>query len=126
MNKKIFFGAFSLTLLSFGAWFIILTNLSPYGSDFYVKLVFFTTLFIWLLGFLSFLIYLLNYLKNKTLPTAGDFWNYSRVAFLLTFIITTLLILQTLRVLTIWDALLLVSAIILIELFVRTRGQKYD
>jgi len=122
--RTYFFGLFSATLLSFGVWLAIFFYADPELADFLTFAAFFSSLFLWLTGALTFIIFYIRIsLSNREvifahLPAAG------RHAALTSAAITSLLIFQTLRVLSAWEAALVVVIIVLLELAARSKLKK--
>lgn len=115
------FGIFTATLLALGIFLAIFFNSDPYIADVFTKTAFFVSLFLFISGFLTFLgFYLRVYFSNReviynNLPVAF------RQAVLVSFLLTGLLALQSLRVLSLWDTIIFVVVVILIELYFRSR-----
>lgn len=119
--KSQLFGLFTVTLLALGIFLAIFLNSDPNVADIFTKTAFFVSIFLFTGGFLTFLgFYLRIYFSNReviynNLPIAF------RQAVLISFLLTGLLALQSLRVLSIWDAIIFVVVVILIELYFRSR-----
>lgn len=119
--KKQLFGIFTGTLLALGIFLAIFFNSDPYTADIFTKTAFFTSLFLFISGFFTFSgFYLRVYFSNReiiynNLPIAF------RQAVLLAFLLTGLLVLKSLQILSIWDAIIFVVVVILIELYFRSR-----
>jgi len=106
------------TLLGWASWLLVIGKMSPFQSGSLALILFYASLFIALTGTFGLLIYYLR-LWAKGMSQAGAHLNIAlREGFLLSGMITVGLIFQRLRVLTWWDALLLLFIILLIEFYV--------
>ena len=119
--KKYLFSIFTLTLISLGIWLLIIFNQSSKEADLITYGAFFSSLLIFLSGFLSLVLFYVRYnFSNKELvlsliPIA------IRQSVLISLAIVSILLFQSLKVLTWWDTFLLIIVIILVELFFKTR-----
>lgn len=119
--KRNLFIIFSGTLLAFGFWLTILFQTDPTYADILTWMAFFAALFIWLSGFLTFIIF---YIKV-------NFYNHEIIYSLLpatarqsseiALVVVGLMILQTLKVLGWWEGGLFILVIFLIELFFQSK-----
>lgn len=115
------FGIFTGTLLALGIFLAIFFNSDPYTADIFTKTAFFVSLFLFFGGFLTFLgFYLRVYFSNREV-IYDNFPVALRQALLVSFLLTGLLVLQSLRVLSLWDSIILTVVVILIELYFRSR-----
>lgn len=119
--KSQLFIVFSLTLICLGVWNIILFNYNPYSSDNFIISIFFTSLFVLLVGLLTFIFFYLKTWRSNHEIIYAHLPVSLRQAILISLIITGLIVLQTMRVLTLIDSLMFISLILLIELFFRTK-----
>lgn len=121
--KKSLFAIFTITLLSLGVWLAILFNTDPNNSDLITRCAFFASLFTFLAGFFTFLgFYLRVYFSNREV-IYSNFPIALRQSILLSLIIVGLLIFQSLKVLTIWTIVVYILAIVLIELFFKSKNK---
>ena len=115
---------FGLTLSSIFCWaafLIIIFTVNPYQADSLNLSFFFISLFFALLGTFALLGFYFR-VKWGNLDAIYAYLGISlRQAIWFSLCIVGLLILQAFRVLTWWDGALLVSAILLFELFFRTK-----
>lgn len=122
--RTYFFGLFAATLLSFGVWLAIFFFTDPELADFLTFGAFFSSLFLWLAGALTFIIFYLRVtLSNREvifahLPVAG------RHAALVSAAVVSLLVFQTLRVLSAWEVILIMVIVVLVELAARSKIPK--
>jgi hypothetical protein len=121
--KKNLFSLFTITLLAFGGWLTILFNVDPLKADNFVLVALYASLFLFLAGLLTFIGFGVRiYLSNREIIYA-HLTPSIRQATLLAFALVGLLFLQSLRVLSIIDAGAFLLAIILLELFFRSKPQ---
>ena len=122
--RNYLFWLFVGTLLALGVFLAILFNTDPQQADFLTKSAFFISLFLFLMGFLTFLgFYLRVYFSNReiiyaNLPIA------LRQAGLISFLLVGIIVLQALRVLTVWSAVILILMVVLMEMYFRTKPVK--
>lgn len=119
--RSYFFGLFAATLLCFGVFLVIFFYTDPDLADFLTFAALFSSLFLSLTGALTFIIFYVRLsIGNREvifahLPVAA------RHAALIAGLVTTLAILQTLRVLSTWEVILIVFIMILVELAARSK-----
>ncbi|MFH1012803.1 MAG: hypothetical protein V1760_03600 [Candidatus Peregrinibacteria bacterium] len=103
-------------VFGWASWLVVINKMSPFLSGYLALGLFYTSLFIALMGTFALLIYYLReWLGNKP---AGSYLNTAlREGVLLSVMIVVALAFQRLRVLTWWDALLLLAIIFLIEFY---------
>jgi len=122
-SKKILFFIFSITLLSTGLWVVLLCNQDPNISSNIVKILFFVSSYILLSGLLTFgLYYLRIHLSNKEIIYSHLITSI-RQSMLISLIIVGLLTMSALNLLNVWQAIMLIAAISMIELFFKTKGK---
>ncbi|MBI5411581.1 hypothetical protein HZA43_00205 [Candidatus Peregrinibacteria bacterium] len=112
-----------LITLFFGwtSWFLVLFRLSPFITGFLALVLFYASFFLALSSTFCLLIHFLRAWFNHE-PTAPPYLNIAlRQGTLLSMIVTLGLLFQRLRVLTWWDALLLVVIVVLIEFYMMVR-----
>lgn len=119
--KSYLFGIFVLTLLAMGVWLLILFNFNPYQADLLTVITFFVSLFLWLTGiFILIGFYIKVQISNNEI-IYSFISSTIRQSIILALAIVGILVLRTLRVLTWWDGILLALAVLLLELFFRTK-----
>ncbi|EKD56262.1 MAG: hypothetical protein ACD_58C00242G0001 [uncultured bacterium] len=119
--KTYLFVIFSMTLLSLGIWLMILFNIDPDSADLITKSAFFSSMFLWLMGIMIFIIFYLRiWVSNKeviynNLPIA------LRHAIFISLVITGLLALNSSNLLNWWDAGMFIVVITMLELLFRQK-----
>lgn len=122
MKTKLYlFLFFCLTLFSFGFFILILSNINPYESDILTISMFFVSLFIFISGILTLIGFYIRVKMSNNEVFFANFKPSLRQAVLFSLALMGILILQTLKVLTWWDALMLSLSILLIELYFQNR-----
>lgn len=119
--KNYIFSIFIVSLVSIGTWLMILFNYNPYKSDIVTIIAFYTSLLLWVTGIFSLIG---SYIRTKTINhdlIQSDLFAVFRQSLFISLAFVGILIMQTLKVLTWWDGILLVLAILLLELFFRTK-----
>lgn len=122
--RSYFFGLFSATLLAFGVWLAIFFYSDPELADFLTYAAFFSSLFLWVTGALTFIIFYLRVsLSNREvvfahLPVAIRHAALGSVA------VVAILVFQTLRVLSAWEVILVGFILVLIELAAQAKLTK--
>lgn len=115
------FSLYLVLFLAFGLFSLILFNVNPYASPFWMLIIFYATLFLFwmsLFGIIGF--YLKVWASNREvifahlLPTL-------RQSILVSLMIVGLLFLFQIKVLSWWVAILYVLAILMIELYFRRK-----
>lgn len=105
------------TALAWASWFVVLIFIDPEQSKFFGLTLFFSSLFLALLGSIYFLSY---WLRNRIFGIELSFKNLAvstRQAILFTVLIITTLWLQSQQLLTLYNEILLVAALTVIEFF---------
>ncbi|MBP7060754.1 MAG: hypothetical protein KBA91_02135 [Candidatus Moranbacteria bacterium] len=103
------------TLLAFSVWLGIVLTVDPVQSGSVGLVLFFTSLFA---GMLGINILFVTWTYRLALGAAGTIHYLGsafRQAFLLTFFVVGLILLQRIRVLLWWDALLLLAGVLIME-----------
>jgi len=115
---------FSSMLIALGLFIFLLFSVDPYQADILQKSLFFASIFIILLGSIT----LINFYLKVSLSNREVIFSQLKPAFRQGFLIAAgavfLLFLQTIRVLSVWEAIILVVALILIELYFRRESSK--
>ena len=119
--KSYLFSVFAVTLLSLGVWFMILFNIDVDTADFLTISAFFGSLFLWLTGILTFIIFYFRvWISNN--EVIFTFLPISiRHSILISYTLVGILSMNALNVLTWWDAIMLILVTVLIELFFRAK-----
>ena len=121
MLARIYF--WFIGLASIVGWIVVaalILKTDPNTLDIKGFILFFSSLFIALLGFFTFLGYFIRLRIVKHI-LHSHLIESIRQGILLSLAAVGLLLLQTARVLTWWDGILLVSAILLLEFYFRTK-----
>ena len=106
-----------VTLFTLAALGLVIYNVDPERSGIIGKLLFYSVLFFSLSGIFN--LFLL-WVRKKTIGFDAAYSNLGlsfRQGILLSLMVTVILILQGLRMLVWWDALLVVAAVFLVELY---------
>lgn len=119
--KTYLFAIFSITLLSLGVWLLIFFNVDRDVADFITISAFFGSLFLWLAGFLTLIIFYLRVWFSNKEVVFSNLPISIRHAILIALIIVGLLALNALQVLTWWDAGMYLVVVVLLELFFRSK-----
>jgi len=123
-HRKLVFAIFSVTLLAFGSWFVILQSIDPFTTDWFSRLMFFLFFLTWIWGALTLIMFLWR--RRKIGSNTGKILACCvRQGLIIAFGLVGLLALQTMNVLNILSASVYVIALILIEFYFRTRNPHY-
>lgn len=120
--KSYLFFVFSVSLISLGVWLLIIFNYDPYKADLLTIIIFFASMFIWLVGILFLIIFYLRIKLSNNEVIYANIGPSIRQAILLTVVLVGLIILKSLRVLIWWDVILLITSVLLLEFFFRTKN----
>jgi len=114
-------GVFIATILGWASWFVVITKLSPFISGYLALSLFYASFFIALTGTFA----ILNYYLRLTFSKNKNYVEHLNVALrqgsLLSIMVCVGLVFQRLRVLTWWDALLILIIVLLIEFYFMNR-----
>ena len=105
------------TALAWVSWGLVLSKMSPFTSGILALAFFYASLLIGLTGTFALLLFALRRGMWKTEETLMSLGAPLREGFLLALMIETALVFQRLRVLTWWDALLLLIIALLLEFY---------
>lgn len=119
--KSTLFGIFSLTLFSLGAWFVMLFNIDPTKTDILTHLAFLASLFLWLSGIITFIEYIVRLRINNKELLYTPLSTAIRHGLQISLTVVTLLSLQLLKVLNVFDAVLILAIILTSELYFKAR-----
>lgn len=112
---------FIATILGWASWLVVINNLSPFMSGYLALTLFYSSFFIALTGTFS----ILNYYLRITVSKHKKYFQHINTALrqgsLLSLMIVVGLVFQRLRVLTWWDALLILIIVLLIEYYFMAR-----
>ena len=120
IRNPYFLGIIVATLLGWASWVLVLSKMSPFVSGNLALIFFYSSLLLALTGTFSLLLYTLR-LWLAPAETAPSFGATLREGFLLGLMLEIALFFQRLRVLTWWDALLLLAIILLLEFYFLAR-----
>lgn len=113
---------FCLTLFSLGFFILILSNINPFDSDILTISMFFVSLFIFITGILTLIGFYIRVRVSNNEIFFANFKPSLRQATLFSLALIGILIFQSLKVLTWWDALMLTLSILLIELYFQNKN----
>ncbi len=108
------------TALGWASWTLVLLKMSPFVSGNLALAFFYSSLILALTGAFSLLLYALRW-GFASEETAPHFGVTLREGFLLALMIAIALAFERLRVLTWWDALLLLAIVLLLEFYFLAR-----
>ena len=114
-------GVFVATILSWVSWFVVLSKLSPFLSGDLALALFYSSLLLALTGTFNVVIYYLRLALNRSENFFRHLNTALRQGALLSSMVCVGLAFQRLRVLTWWDALLLLAIVVLIEYYFMNR-----
>lgn len=122
MKTKIYlFILFCITLFSLGFFILILFNTNPYQEDILTISAFFASLFIFIAGLLTLIGFYTRVKMSNNEIFYSNFKPSLRQALLISFAMVGVLILNSLDVLTWWDAIMFILSIILLELYFQNK-----
>lgn len=104
-----------------GSWILVVTRLTPFSAGYLALILFYTSLFLALSSTFALLIYYWRAWFSHEIKYQQYFNTALRQGVLLSFMINTGLVFQRLRVLTWWDALLLLAIVVLTEFYMLVR-----
>lgn len=110
-------GLLIATALGWSSWVVVINNLSPFVSGYLALSFFYASLMIALTGSFSLISYFLRYLFGSMKSPMKQLNRSLRQGSLLSAMICIGLVFQRLRVLTWWDAGLLLVIVLLIEYY---------
>lgn len=121
MLKKYLFFLFSITAVAFASLLIVINNYNPYSSGHILYGLLFTSFFITCAGILTLLIFYSKIFIFKNSLMFVIFKPSLRQGIIISLGITSLMILQSMRLLDAWVGIPLLIVIVLIELFFQTK-----
>lgn len=108
-------------ILGIGIWFLILFNIDPFKSDFLTIAAFFASFMLWFVCLFTLIGYYIRlYVTNHEVIYVSLVDSF-RQAFLLGLLVDSIMIFQSMHVLTWWIGCIIGLVMLLIELFFRTR-----
>lgn len=121
-TRSYLFILFCVTLFSLGFSVYMLLGTDPYASDALTISIFFISLFIFITGLLTLLGFYFRVKISNNEVFYAHFYPAIRQAGLIAFVLVGLLILNSLRVLTWWDAIMFALAVLLLELYFQNKN----
>ena len=118
MNRGLLFLIISITASAFVVWVDLILFVPPKLSNVGLVIAFFVTLIIWLGSFLAWLIYFIRLKRTNREIIYATVMPSIRQGLVISLTIAGLLFLQLVRVLTIWDGILIILVAGLFELAV--------
>jgi len=112
------------TLVAWGAFLLVLFNVDPYDGGVIGRALFLGSLFFALFGTLSIVGFLTRARWRKGVPLYWHVLNAFRQALLISLVGVISMTLQALRLLNLWNSVLLLLAATLLEIFFLTRQPK--
>ncbi len=122
MSKNRLFATVSIAASSFAVWLYIVTQMQPNLHDIQIVATFFIALIIWVGCLVSFLLYRSKVQRGHKEIIYAHLKPSIRQGFLIAATIGMLLFLQLLRVLSIWDTVLVILVPIFFEIALRQSG----
>ncbi|HEY1075036.1 MAG TPA: hypothetical protein VGE59_05105 [Patescibacteria group bacterium] len=119
MNRSQIFSAVSISASALAVWIFIVTQVQPDKNDPLIISTFFLSLAVWLGSLLAAIIYTMKVRKNNREVIYAHIRPSIRQGLLIATSLSTLLFLQMIRVLSVWDAILVIFIVILFELALR-------
>jgi len=112
--------------ICWGAWFLVLFNIDPYSSGWIGRASFYIILFLALLGTLSLVGFFIRLIFVRKSVLFRHIGVSLRQAVLFSILITISFILQSSRLFTWWNAILLVFSFTLLEFFFLSRKAREE
>lgn len=119
MTQHQIFGAVSISLCALATWIYIVTQVKPNPNDVQIMGTFFLTMLVWMGSLLASLIYAYRIRRSNREVIYAHLIPSVRQGFIIAATVTLVLFLQYLRVLSWWDALLVVVGAFLFEIAFR-------
>ena len=119
MTKQQQFSVVSIIASSLAVWLFIVTQVQPNKNDIFTLVIFFLSFIIWLGSLLTVWFYQLRVKQSNREVIYAYVKPSLRQGFLISFTLAFLLFMQYLRVMTIWDAGLVVLVFVLFEFALR-------
>lgn len=119
MTQHQIFGAVSISLCALATWVYIVTQVRPNPNDVQIMATFFLTMLIWVGSVLASLIYVVRIRRSNREVIYAHLIPSVRQGFIISATLTLIMFLQYLRVLSWWDALLVVVGAFLFEIAFR-------
>jgi len=123
MLKKSLFFIYSILVVAFATFVIVLNNYNPYQSAQLIFVLFYFSLFLFLTSLISLIIFYTKIYVFKNSMIYALFLPSLRQSAIISAGIVTMVLLQGLRLLDFWVGIPLLIVIILIELFFQTKNK---
>lgn len=122
MSHKLYiFSLFSLTILSFGLWLLLLINVNPFQAPSWIIITFYSTLFFVITGIFSISGYYLKIWASNREVVFAHLTPTLRQSALMAFFVIGILFLRQVNSLNWWIVCLFLVSIIMLELFFRSK-----
>lgn len=121
MHRSQIFSAVSISVSAFVIWLFIVTQVQPDKNDTLIVVTFFVSLAVWLGSVCASLLYVAKLRQNNREVIYAHIKPSIRQGLLIACSLSTLLFLQMIRVLSVWDALLVIFIVVLFELALRQK-----
>ena len=115
------FGLYSVMLLSLGLWFLLLSNVNPFNAPPWIIIVFYMTFYLFLVGILAIVGYYIKVWASNHEIIFSHLAPTLRQSAIIAFLIIGLVFLRQINALNWWVAILFVAALVMLELFFRSR-----
>lgn len=122
-SREQLFITVSVTASSLAVWLYIVTQIQPDKTDTLIMSAFFLSFMMWLGSILAFILFRYKVAKSNKEVIYAFIGPSIRQGFLISATIATLLFLQMLRVVSLWDAVLVAFVGIMIEIAFRHAPQ---
>jgi hypothetical protein len=119
MTQHQIFGAVSISLCALATWIYIVTQVQPNPHDVQIMATFFLTMLIWVGSLLASVICITRIRRSNREVIYAHVIPSVRQGFIISATLTLILFLQYLRVLSWWDALLVIVGAFLFEIAFR-------
>lgn len=115
------FVLFCITLFSLGFFILMLFNTNPYNSDIFTVSMFFVSLFIFITGIITLIGFYVRVKMSNNEVFYANFKPSLRQALLFALAIVGIFVLNSLKVLTWWDGIMLALSILLVEMYFQNK-----
>jgi hypothetical protein len=119
MTKQQQFSVISIIASSFAVWLFIVTQVQPNRNDLFTLVIFFISLIIWAGSIIAIFLFNMRLKQSNREIIYAHIKPSVRQGFLISTAIALLLFLQLIRVISVWDALLVLSVFLLFEYAMR-------
>jgi len=119
------FGLYSIMILSFGLWFLLLNNVNPFQAPAWIIVLTYTTLFCFLVCIFAIIgFYLKVWMSNREVVFA-HLAPTLRQSALISFLFIGCIFLVQVKSFNWWIASLFIISVLMLELFFRFKGVHY-